>query len=36
MLGQMKFLDFVGWFTPKKGYQRGEHRMRKIVVVWIR
>ena len=30
MLGRMKFLDFVGWFTPEKGYQRGDHRMRKI------
>ena len=30
MLGRMNFLDFVGWFTPEKGYQRGDHRMRKI------
>ena len=30
MLGRMKFLDIVGWFTSEKGYQRGDHRIRKI------
>lgn len=30
MLGRMKFLDIVGWVTSQKGYQRGDHRIRKI------
>ena len=30
VLGRMKFFDLAGFFTSKKGFQRGRHRMRKI------
>lgn len=30
MLGRMKFLYIVDWFTSEKSFQRGSHRMKKI------
>lgn len=30
-LNQLKFLDFVGWFTNEKGFQRGSHRIKKLL-----
>lgn len=30
ILGRLRFLDIVDWYTDQKGYQRGSHRMKKI------
>lgn len=30
-LSQIKFLDLVGWFTNEKGYQRSNHRIKKLI-----
>jgi len=30
VLGRLRFLDIVDWYTDQKGYQRGSHRMKKI------
>lgn len=30
-LSQLKFLDIVGWFTNERGFQRGCHRIKKLL-----
>jgi len=30
-LRQIKFLDLIGWFTNEKGYQRSNHRIKKLI-----
>ncbi len=30
ILGRLRFLDIVDWYTDQKGYQRGSHRVKKI------
>lgn len=35
-LSQIKFLDFVGWFTNEKGYQRSNHRFKKLFDLYFK
>ncbi len=30
VLGRSRFLDIVDWYTDQKGYQRGNHRVKKV------
>lgn len=30
ILGRLRFLNIVDWYTDQKGYQRGSHRVKKI------
>lgn len=30
ILGRLRFLTIVDWYTDQKGYQRGSHRVKKI------
>jgi len=30
ILGRLRLLNIVDWYTDQKGYQRGSHRLKKI------